>query len=416
MRVVVLGAGVVGVTAAYELMRDGHEVIVVDREDAPAMFTSFANAGLVAPGHAYAWSSPKAPKMLLKSLFDDKQAIKFRPSFDPRLWSWSWQFLRQCTADRARANTKRKVNLCIYSQERLKTILGRENLDYGRETGGLLYLYRSPESFERGVKNTSVLTEEGLELRAISPQEAAEIEPALAGSEEKFAGAIFAPSDESGDAHVFTRELAARCRAGGVVFRFGETITTLDADGDRMNAVVTNRGTIPADAFVLSLGVFSPDLARTIGVSLPIYPIKGYSMTLALKEGNNSAPRLGGVDEDNLVAYARFGDRMRLTATAEFAGYDRTHKRADFASMMRTAKDLFPEAADFERPKYWAGLRPMTPTGIPIFGTGRVKNCFMNTGHGHMGWTMAPGSARIVADLVAGRTPEIDLTGMQVAA
>lgn len=415
MRVAVLGAGVVGVTTAYELARDGHEVTVIDRLSEAAGETSFANAGLIAPGHAYTWSSPKAPRILLRSLVDDSQALRFRPSFDPRLWSWSWKFLMNCTAAKASTNTKRKVRLCRYSQDRLKGIAADTGVDYHGLDGGLLYLYRKPESFARGSANTRILSEEGLELRAVSPDEAARIDPALAAVKGKIAGAVYCPSDGSGDARVFTQNLARHCAEKlGVKFMFDTEVKGFETNGDRIARVTTSKGSVAADEFVLCLGVFAPDFARRLGVSLPVYPIKGYSVTMPLDD-SNLPPSIGGVDEDNLVAYARFGNRLRVTATAEFAGFDRSHKPEDFRHMLAAIRDIFPNGADYNRPQYWAGLRPMTPEGTPIFGRGgRYANMVFNVGHGHMGWTMSAGSARITADLVKRAKPDFDPAGMLV--
>lgn len=417
MRVAVLGAGVVGVTTAYELARDGHDVTVIDRLSEPAAETSFANAGLIAPGHAYTWSSPKAPRILLRSLFDDSQALRFRPSLDPRLWSWSWKFLMNCTAEKARINTKRKVRLCLYSQERLERIASDTGVEYHGLEGGLLYLYRKPESFERGAANTRILSEEGLELRAVDPDEAARIDPALEPVKSKFAGAVYCPSDGSGDARVFTQNLAQFCAERlGVTFKFKTSVDGFESRNGRITAVNTSNGIVPADQFVLCLGVFAPDFARDLGVSLPIYPIKGYSVTMPI-DGKNNPPSIGGVDEDNLVAYARFGNRLRVTATAEFAGFDKTHKPEDFRHMLNAVSDIFPDGADYTKPQYWAGLRPMTPEGTPIFGRGgRYSNMVFNVGHGHMGWTMAAGSARITADIVKNAKPNFDPEGMMVNA
>jgi D-amino-acid dehydrogenase len=415
MKIAVLGAGVIGVTTAYELARDGHDVTVIERLTEAAAETSFANAGLFSPGHAYTWASPKAPKILLQSLYKEGQALRFKPSLDPQLWSWSWQFLRNCTAERARINTKRKVRLCMYSQQRLQQVVADTGVQYHGLKGGLLYLYRNQASFDRGAANTKILTEEGLELRPISADEAARIDPALAAVKHKFAGAIYCPSDESGDCRVFTQGLAKHAAGKfGVAFKYGTEITGFETAGDKVTSVQTASGIIKADGFVFCLGVFGPKLARQLGVRLPIYPIKGYSMTLPI-DGRNNPPSIGGVDEDNLTAYSRFGDRMRVTATAEFAGYDKSHKPADFAHMTAAIRDLFPDGANYDQPSYWAGLRPMTPEGTPIFGAGRYRNMIFNTGHGHIGWTMSIGSARIAADLVRGSKPELPLDGMLVA-
>lgn len=411
MKVNVLGGGVIGVTAAYYLCKDGHEVTVLERHAGPAEETSFANAGLVAPGHAYAWSSPRAPKILLKSLYRDDQALRFRPSRDPALWAWSWKFLRQCTAERARINTLRKHKLCLYSQAALRHLVADTGVTYDGRTGGLLYLYRTTASFERGAANMRILADDGQDIEVVDRERAATIDPALAPVKDKIAGALYCPTDESGDARLFTVALAEHCAKAGVMFCYGTTVNSLETDGDRVTAVRTDRGRFEVDHVVLALGCQAAAFARPLGVALPIYPIKGYSVTLPIG-GRDTPPGIGGVDEDNLVAYARFGDRLRLTATAEFAGYDTSHKPSDYNTMLAAARDLFPDGGDYDRPSYWAGLRPMTPEGTPRFGLARHRNLTFSCGHGHMGWTMAAGSGRIVADLVAGRPPELDLEGM----
>ncbi len=414
MKVAVLGAGVIGVTTAYELARDGHEVTIIERLAEAAAETSFANAGLFSPGHAYTWASPKAPKILLRSLYKDGQALRFKPSLDPALWLWSAQFLRNCTAERARINTQRKVRLCLYSQQRLQMVAADTGVAYHGRQGGLLYLYRNRESFARGTANTAILRDEGLELRPVTASEAARIDPALEPVKHKFAGAIHCPSDESGDCRVFTHGLAAHAAEKyAVTFRYGTEITGFETSADRVIAARTSAGPISADGFVFCLGVFGPKLARQLGVRLPIYPIKGYSMTVPIG-GRNNPPDIGGVDEDNLTAYSRLGDRLRVTATAEFAGYDKSHRPSDFKHMLAAIRDLFPNGADYTEPSYWAGLRPMTPEGTPIFGAGRYRNMIFNTGHGHIGWTMSVGSARIAADLVKGAKPALPLDGMLV--
>ncbi|EDT43878.1 D-amino acid dehydrogenase [Burkholderia ambifaria] len=411
MRTVVLGGGIVGVTTAYFLAKAGDEVVVVDRRDGVALETSFANAGLIAPGHSYTWASPRAPKILLKSLFSDGQALRLKWSPDWRMWAWCRQFLQNCTAERSRRNTSIKVRLCRYAQHQLQSATRDEGLAYDRISGGLLYLYRDSASFERGVANMRILSDNGLPLETLDPRAVIEREPALAGAAGQIAGAIYCPSDESGDAHLFTRALAERCRALGVEFRFGATIDGVRADADAVDYVQTSQGRVSGDRYVLALGAYSPFVARRLGYRLPIYPVKGYSVTLPI-DARHEPPTLGGVEENQLVAWARFGERLRLTATAEFGGYDTTHTPADFAHMLATAKALFPNGADYAKPSYWAGLRPMTPEGTPIIGATRHRNLFLNTGHGHMGWTMSCGTAKIVADLIHGRQPDIDITGM----
>ncbi|KAA0574359.1 D-amino acid dehydrogenase [Azospirillum sp. B21] len=412
MKVIVMGSGVVGVTTAYCLLKDGHEVTVVERHDGAADETSFANAGLVAPGHAYTWASPKAPKILLKSLWRNDQALRFRLRLDPALWSWSLKFLGNCRADRVAVNTARKVRLSLYSQDMLHEVVEDTGVAFDGAKGGLLYLYRTPAAFEAGVAKMKILTDNGLPLEVVDRDRAAAIDPALLPTKNRIVGGIYAPSDESGDARLFTRNLADWCAERGVRFLYGTTIRGVETAAGEVSGLLTDKGRLTADAYVLALGCQSAALAKPLGLSLPIYPIKGYSVTVPVA-GRNNTPRIGGVDEENLVAYAPMGDRLRITATADFAGYDKRHSPADFQTMLAAARDLFPDAADYSRPSYWAGLRPMTPEGTPIFGRGRQRNLFLNTGHGHMGWTMSCGSARITADLIAGRTPAIPLDGMQ---
>jgi len=411
MKVVILGGGIAGVTNAYYLAREGHEVVVVDRQPEVARETSFANAGLVAPGHAYTWASPRAPKILLKSLFFKGQALRLKLRADPRMWAWGFQFLKHCTAERARENTARKLRLCRYSQGLLQQLIQDEHIACDLTQGGVLYLYRDAAAFERGIAGTRVLSDEGLTLQTLTPQEIAQREPALASVHMHMAGAIFCPSDESGDSHLFSRALAQRCEALGVQFVMNRQILGWTHSTDRIDAVRTDQGTITGDQFVLALGSFSPLLARQLGYRLPVYPVKGYSVTLPIRD-EDEAPTLGGVDEHHLVAWARFGARLRFTATAEFTGYDTTHKPSDFTDMLQVARQLFPHGADYDRPSYWSCLRPMTPAGAPILGATRHRNLFLNTGHGHMGWTMACGTARIVTDVLCGRTPEHSLEGL----
>ena len=413
MKVLVMGGGVVGVAAAYRLLADGHEVSVLDRHSAAAEDTSFGNAGMIAPGHAFAWSSPRAPLMLLRSLWRNDQALRFKLRPDPRLWYWSLLFLGQCTSERSRVNTLRKHRLCVYSQQALQDVVRETGVEYDRVTGGLLYLYRSQATFDAGVEHMQILADDGQEMRVLDRDGVARADPALEPVKDKIAGGVYCPTDESGDCRKFTQALAAHCAERGVRFHYDTTIQRIERDGDRINRVVTDRGEHRADVYVMSLGSQSPILARQVGESLPIYPVKGYSVTLPVG-GANNPPTIGAVDEDNLVAYTRMGDRLRVTATAEFAGYDTSHRPEDFRGMLRAVQDLLPNGGDYARPSYWAGLRPMTPEGTPIFGRGRVANLIFNAGQGHMGWTMACGSARITADLVAGRQPEISLEGMTV--
>jgi len=416
MRIVIMGAGVMGVTTAYELASDGHEVIVVDRQDKAALETSFSNAGMASPGHAYTWASPRAPKILWQSLFRDDTALKLRLRPDPRMWAWCIRFLKECSAERAAINTAHKVRLCLYSLERFNELARQVPIDYDRTTKGAIYIYRDRDHYERGVGATGVLTDNGVTLRAVSTEEAVVIEPALAPDRANIAGAIYCPIDESGDCHAFTNRLAAHCAEKlGVQFQWSTEIRSIEADGDRVTGVVTDKGRLSADAYVLALGSYSPLLGRPIGVDMPIYPVKGYALTVPI-DGHAGAPTLPGVDEKYLIAWSRLGDRMRVTAKADFSGFDRSHSERDFGHMMTTIRRLFPDAGNYDKASRWAGLRPMTPKGTPILGTSPKRNLYLNSGQGHIGWTMSMGSARVVADVVAGRKPAIDLAGLTLDA
>ena len=403
-----MGGGVVGVTTAYQLLKDGHQVVLLERQDTVARETSWGNAGMIAPGHSFVWSSPRAPWILLKSLLLKDQALRFRFSTDPRLYTWSLKFLAECTEAKARRNTLRKHQLAMYSQRVLHETLASEALDYDRNARGILYFYRDAAALEAGVAHMQILADDGQEIRVLDRPQVLELEPALQSAADKIAGGIYCPTDETGDSHKFTRGLADRCVAMGAELHTSTSITGIEAAGDVIMAVRAKGTVFQADAYVMALGSYSPILARRIGVDLPIYPIKGYSMTIPI--GNHQAPpTLATLDETNLVAISRFGDRVRVTATAEFAGYDTSHKPADFAFMKSVTQDLYPDGADYHRAEMWAGLRPMTPDNLPILGRKKHRNLWFNTGHGHIGWTMSHGSARIVADMMAGRPPAIPL-------
>ena len=414
MRIAVLGAGVIGISTAWQLAKDGHEVVVVDREAEAANVTSFGNAGLVTPGHAYAWASPRAPAMMWRSLISRDQAIVFKPRFDRRQWSWTLGFLGQCTAERARVNTINKTRLCRYSQSVLGDVVAETGVTYDRGTGGILYFYRSAASFERAAAKTQLLRSQGLEIAVLDRAAVISRDPGLAAAADQIAGALFVPTDESGDCRKFTQGLARACAAKGVTFHWRTTATGLEVADGEIARIRTDGGSIEADAFVVCLGVYSPHLLDRLDIHLPIYPVKGYSLTIPATD-KSALPKFGGVDEDNLLAYCPMGDRLRVTATAEIAGYSNAHKPADFAVMTERARKLFPVGLDFERLSQWAGLRPMTPTGMPVIDRSPYANLWLNTGHGHIGWTMASGSARVLADLIAQRRPAIDREGMRYA-
>lgn len=415
MRTIVLGGGIIGVTTAYFLVKTGDEVTVIERQPDVALETSFANAGLISPGHSYAWASPQAPQMLIKSLFSEGQALRMKLVPDWRMYAWCWQFLKNCTAERSHYFSSRKVRLSRYSQLQLQQVSEEEQLDYEQTAKGLLYLHRDQKSLDLAVANLTVLTDSGLELQTLSKAEVLRREPTLAATGDQLVGAIYCPSDETGDARLFTKALYEKCVALGVKFKFGTRIDRIAGDRHSITGVETSLGHFTADRYVIAMGCYSPQAVRRLGYNLPVYPVKGYSVTFPIGPGNE-APSIGGVDEHSLIAWAPFGNRLRFTSTAEFAGFDLTHKPRDFTHTIRAARSLFPNGADFAQPSYWACLRPMTPGGTPIIGKSNHGNLFFNTGHGHLGWTWSCGTAKLLVDIMQGREPDIDMTSFTLAA
>jgi D-amino-acid dehydrogenase len=325
-----------------------------------------------------------------------------------------WKFWNECTSERARTNTIRKARLCNYSLAVFHETLARAPVDYDGRRGGVLYLYRSAQALEAAGEKSKILRDQGCDIAIIDRDGVGKTDPALAPVKDRLAGALYARNDESGDCRLFCRNMAKWLEGQGVVFKFGTEIKRIETDGDRIAAVITDKGREVADIVVLCLGVYSPELARQMGDEIPVYPVKGYAITAPVA-GRNNPPTIGGVDEESLVAYAPYGDRIRGTATAEFSGYGRSYTPGDFRHMLATLGDLFPDGADWSRCEYWAGLRPMTPQGTPILGRGRLRNAWHNTGLGHMGWTMSHATARITADLIAGRKAAIPLDGMTLS-
>jgi D-amino-acid dehydrogenase len=414
MKTIVMGGGIIGVTTAWSLAEAGHEVTIVERREETGLEASFQNGALLAPGHSQAWASPSAPKMLLKSLFQTDPALRFRVRPELSYWRWSLAFLRNCTSERYRANTLRTLRVMMYGVAELRALRERTGIVYDGNDKGILYLFRTEESFEKGVSAWTLLREHGLSLQTVGRQQCAAIEPALKGSLDKIGGGLFAPTDGAGDALVFTRNLAKLCEAKGVKIRLGTTVTAIRCDADRVARIVTDKGELVGDYFVLALGLESPTLARPIGIDLPIYPIKGYTATVST-DGYENAPSVGIIEEDNLVAFARLGNRLRIGGKAEFAGYDKSYAPRQFEGVFKVAEELFPRGGDYQHPTYYACLRPVTPGGPPILGPTRYRNLYINVGHGAAGWTQACGASRAVVDLMLGRKPEIDMEGLTLA-
>jgi len=412
MKVLVLGAGVVGTCAAYWLARDGHEVTVIERHDGPAQGTSRSNAGLISPGDATAWASPAALKTFLRSLYTPDLGIRVKIRFDPYFYRWSLRFFGECTTARMRANTLVKLRLALFSRDCMNEIAAETGIDYDQRSKGILYFFRTQRSFDAGVDAYRFLADNGLVIDVVDRSRLAEIEPALSGVRDRIAGGIHAPADQTGDSSIFVRRLADYASAQlGVEFRFGTTIEALNVEGGRVSSVRTSAGPISGDAVVIAMGPESGLFGRSHGIDLPVYPVKGYTVTAPLVD-ESKGPTMGGADEDRLIGYSRLGNRLRMSSTAEFTGFDRGHRQQDFATMLNVGKELFPGAFDGQKAEFWAGLRPMMPSSVPVLGQARYENLYLDTGHGHLGWTMAAGSGRFLADQIAGRMPGIDPQGL----
>ncbi len=414
MKIIILGGGVIGVTTAYELSRSGdHDITVVDAGTGVATEASAVNASMIAPGHAFAWASPKVPGILFKSIYRNDQAFRIRLRLDWQFWKWSAAFLKQCNKTDAQRNTIRKHALCVYSQKRLNLVVAENAIEYDRIQRGLLYLYRHPDTLKQGIRQSEILKQQGQQTEILSSDEVIDVEPAYQREKSKIAGAVYCPTDETGNAQKFTHELAAVCRQRNIKFVFNTTLHSIVMHQGRMQCVTSSIGDLRADLFVVSLGAHTAPFLRPIGINLPIYPVKGYSLTLAIGS-HHQPPTIGTVDEDHLIALTRIGDSFRATSTAEFSGYDFSHRMKDFQPMITGLKELLPNAADYGQPTYRTCLRPMTPQGTPYIGFSKCKNLFINSGHGHMGWTMACGSAKIAADLIGGGQPDIETSGLQL--
>lgn len=407
MRIAIVGAGLLGVASAYYLAKEGHEVLVVDRQPAPARETSFANASLLTPNHSFSWAAPGAPWRLLKSLWRSDSGLKLKPHMNAQLLDWGIRFLRNCTPSRHRANSLAKARLCFYSMAETERVTRETGIHWHRDTKGVLYLFRDRHELEMNDRSLELLREVGAAIKPISTDEAVALEPALAHVRAKFVGAMHAASDEMGDARRFTEGLAEVCKERGVTFRLNAAIDGLAVDGGRVTALKTASGEIKADAFVLAAGSYSPQLARQAGLHLPIYPVKGYSITAPVGDPEQ-APRTGGLDEGTLVTFARLGDRVRMSSVAEVSGYDTSHHPGNFAKILATGRELFRDGIALDRAEYWARLRPATPDGPPYVGPTPVRNLWLNTGHGYLGWTMCCGSARLLVDQMSGRQAELD--------
>ncbi len=411
MRVTVLGAGVVGVTSAWYLAADGHEVTVIERQPLPAQETSFANGGQISVSHAEPWANPQAPWKALKWLGREDAPLLWRLRADPAQWTWGLRFLRECTAARARANVAAIVRLGLASRSALQDLRRQLAMEYDHLERGILHFYTDAREFEHAIPQAALMREFGCERVPQTAAQCLAIEPALAGSRVPVVGGTYTAGDESGDARQFTETLARHAAARGVRFRHGESVTALHGDGGKLTGVRLASGEcVSADITVLALGSYSPLPLKPLGVRLPVYPAKGYSVTLALPD-RMPAPTVSLTDDGHKIVISRLGHRLRVAGTAEFNGYDTSVNPVRCAALLRRMHEIFPALRTVAQVEYWAGLRPATPGNVPLIGdmTGAgLAGLWLNTGHGTLGWTLACGSGRLLADLVAGRDPGLE--------
>jgi len=414
MHVLVLGSGVIGVSSAWYLSRAGFDVTIVDREPGPALETSFANAGQISPGYAAPWAAPGVPLKALKWLFSRDAPLLIRPGLDPRQYLWLLQMLRNCTAKRYATNKARMLRLARYSAGCLNELADELGIDYEARKLGTLQLFRTQAQLDGAGSDIAVLEQFGVPYELLDRAGIVKVEPALVEVADQFTGALRLPEDQTGDCALFTHLLAERAKAAGVEFRFGATVEALEASGDRIIRARVDGEVVRADKYVLALGSYTPRLLAPLGIRLPVYPLKGYSLTVPITDAA-MAPVSTVLDETYKVAVTRFDQRIRVGGTAGVCGFDLSKPARRRAMLEKVVAGLYPQGGDAKHGEFWTGLRPATPDGTPVVGGTRYKNLFLNTGHGTLGWTMACGSGRYLADLMAGAMPHISSEGLDIS-
>lgn len=413
MKITVLGAGVIGVTTAYYLAKSGHEVTVLERLSGPALETSFANAGEISPGYASPWAAPGIPQKALKWLFMKHAPLIIRPTLDPATWSWVLAMLRNCTSARYAINKSRMVRLAEYSRDCLIDLRAETGIAYDERTQGTLQLFRTQKQLDSIAKDTAVLAADGVPFEVLDPAQCVAVEPGLGPVRQKIVGGLRLPNDETGDCFKFTNELAARAEALGVRFVYDVEVKSLRTENRRIAAVETSQGTFDGDAVIAAFGSFTPALLKPLGLKIPIYPVKGYSITVPIVD-EARAPVSTIMDETFKIAITRLGDRIRVGGMAEIARFNKDLPEARKSTLVHSVEDLFGGAGDQSKAQFWCGLRPMTPDGTPIIGKTVYDNLYLNSGHGTLGWTMACGSGRLLADLINREKPAISADGFDM--
>jgi D-amino-acid dehydrogenase len=414
MRVIVLGSGVIGTSVAYYLARSGHEVTVIDRQSGAGLETSYANAGEVSPGYSAPWAGPGVPIKAIKWLLMQHRPLVIKPMFDPAMLRWGLAMLANCTESAYRINKSRMVRLAEYSRDCLRALRDETGIRYDERARGTLQLFRTQKQLDGIGRDVEILQQSGVPFEVLDRDGFVKVEPGLAPTKDKFVGALRLPGDETGDCFKFTQELAKMAQALGARFRFGVGIQGIERRGDRISGVRTDAGVLTADRYVVALGSYSTQLLAPVGIRIPVYPVKGFSITVPITDPA-FAPESTIMDETHKVAVTRLGDRIRVGGTAQLSGFDLSLTDARRRTLEFVVGDLFPRGGDVSRSEFWTGLRPMTPDGTPIVGDTPLANLFLSTGHGTLGWTMAAGTGRVMADLISGREPEISLDGLTVA-
>ena len=412
MRVLVLGAGVVGTTSAWYLARAGHQVTVIDRQPVAGNETSFANGGQISVSHAEPWANPHVLNRLSKWLGREDAPLLWRWRADPEQLAWGLRFLGECFPGCTRRNMAAIVAMALYSRGRLKALREDLALQYDHLERGILHIYTDHEEFSLATRAARQMRDFGLDRLTVDAEKCLEIEPALAAARGLLVGGDYTPSDESGDAHKFTATLADHACAAGVDFRYGMTVDRIEVAGGQVSAVSVRSDdgrtqSLTADAYVVALGSYSPLLMKPLGIRLPVYPAKGYSATLTLADGC-VAPTVSLTDDECKLVFSRLGNRLRVAGTAEFNGYNLDLNPVRCQALINRTRQLFPDLKTVGEPAFWCGLRPATPSNVPIIGQTRYRNLWLNTGHGTLGWTMACGSGAALAEMMSGQLPEAD--------
>ena len=414
MKIAILGSGVIGTTTAWYLRQAGHEVVVVDRQPAAAMETSFANAGEISPGYASPWAAPGIPLKAIRWLLMRHAPLVLRPQLDAAMLSWLFAMLRNCTGERYAINKARMVRLAEFSRDRLIELRSQTGIQYDQQSLGTLQLFRTQAQLDGTAKDIEVLRQYGIPFELLDGSGCIAAEPGLAAARTPIAGGLRLPNDETGDCFKFTTALAELAQRAGVAFRFDENIERIEASGDRVDGIVTGSGVVTADAYVVALGSHSARLVRPIGLKLPVYPVKGYSMTIDVTDAA-LAPRSTLLDESYKVAITRLGDRIRVGGMAEISGYDLALPASRRRTLEHSVESLFPDAGAVAGGTFWAGLRPMTPDSTPVLGRTGFNNLYLNTGHGTLGWTMACGSAHLLSNIISGKRPAIEVDDLGIS-